>query len=194
MSRGCPVVSYDVKYGPREQITDGVDGFLVPAGDRDALARGVIELLRSPELVERMSAAARERASRFGPQEFVAAWAAVLRSAVEQRRKRTQITGVKLDLARSPRVRWGRLQLAGTLQVELKRPRTIKAAEVELSAIDTETGDVSQLPLKVQRQDGELRIRTPGVLGPRLPDGTRLRLRCTWRNSAWETELPVSGP
>ena len=32
MSRGCPVVSYDIKYGPREQITDGVDGFLVPRG------------------------------------------------------------------------------------------------------------------------------------------------------------------
>ena len=39
MSRGCPVVSYDIKYGPREQITDGVDGFLVPAGDTALLAR-----------------------------------------------------------------------------------------------------------------------------------------------------------
>ena len=189
MSRGCPVVSYDIKYGPREQITDGVDGFLVPAGDRAALARGVVELLRSPELVERMSAAARERASRFGPQEFVAAWAAVLRTAVEQRGKRTQITDVRLDLERLRRLRWGRLQLAGTLQVELRRPRTLKAAEVQLSAIDAATGAVTELPLKVERQDGRLRIRTPGVLGPRLPDGALLRLRCTWRNSAWETEL-----
>ena len=32
MSHGCPVISYDIKYGPREQITDGVDGFLTPAG------------------------------------------------------------------------------------------------------------------------------------------------------------------
>ena len=53
MSRGCPVVAYDIKYGPREQITDGVDGFLVPPGDVALLAQRVIELLRSPELVRR---------------------------------------------------------------------------------------------------------------------------------------------
>ena len=61
MSRGCPVVSYDIKYGPREQISDGVEGFLVPAGDVELLAQRVIELLRSPELVRRMSAAARRQ-------------------------------------------------------------------------------------------------------------------------------------
>ena len=60
MARGCPVVSYDVRYGPREQITDGVDGFVVPDGDVAALAARVVELLRSPELVARMSAAARD--------------------------------------------------------------------------------------------------------------------------------------
>ena len=30
LSHGCPVISYDIKYGPREQISEGVDGFLVP--------------------------------------------------------------------------------------------------------------------------------------------------------------------
>src|SRR5215217_5221430 len=69
MSRGCPAISYDIKYGPREQITDGVDGFLVPAGEVDRLARHLIELLTSPELARRMSAAATERAQRFGPRE-----------------------------------------------------------------------------------------------------------------------------
>src|SRR5699024_9897523 len=33
MSHGCPVISYDLKYGPRDQILDGVDGFLVAEGD-----------------------------------------------------------------------------------------------------------------------------------------------------------------
>ena len=75
MSQGCPVVSYDVRYGPREQITDGVDGFVVPEGDQARLAERVVELLRSPELVARMSAAARETVARYGPAEFVERWA-----------------------------------------------------------------------------------------------------------------------
>src|SRR5918995_1334011 len=85
MSRGCPVVSYDIKYGPREQISDGEDGFLVPPGDTEQLARRVIELLRSPELVQRMSAAARERAGRYGPAECLGRWAEVLETVVEHR-------------------------------------------------------------------------------------------------------------
>ena len=32
MAHGCPVIAYDIKYGPREQIDDGVDGFLVAKG------------------------------------------------------------------------------------------------------------------------------------------------------------------
>src|SRR5215213_8755802 len=74
MSRGCPVVSYDIKYGPREQITDGVDGFLVPRGDVARLADRIIELLRSPELVARMGAAARATAERHDAGGFLEDW------------------------------------------------------------------------------------------------------------------------
>ena len=42
MARGCPVISYDIKYGPREQITEGVDGFLVEPGDIEGLAERMV--------------------------------------------------------------------------------------------------------------------------------------------------------
>ncbi len=61
LSRGCPVVSYDVPYGPREQISEGVDGFVVPEADIDGAAARVIELLQDPELVTRMGAAGRQQ-------------------------------------------------------------------------------------------------------------------------------------
>ena len=95
MSRGCPVVSYDIKYGPREQITDGVDGFLVPRGDVAALAERVVELLRSPELVARMSAAARATAPRAtGRTSFVAPLGrGAARGRRGARRHRTRIDG-----------------------------------------------------------------------------------------------------
>ena len=42
LSHGCPVISYDIKYGPREQISEGVDGFLVPAGGIRPMAERIV--------------------------------------------------------------------------------------------------------------------------------------------------------
>ena len=63
LSRGCPVVSYDIKYGPQEQITDGVDGFLVPNGDERTMADRIIALIDNPELVRSLSVAALNKAA-----------------------------------------------------------------------------------------------------------------------------------
>ena len=192
MSRGCPVVSYDIKYGPREQITDGVDGFLVPAGDVDALAGRLIELLRSPELVARMSDAAREAAARRGPDTFLRDWADVLGRVVERRRHRTRLDDVALDATELRTGRGGRLRFAGVLRVRAKtRLAELESAAVTLAAIDGSSGAVTELPLKVKVEDGTLKLHTPtGLLGgATVPDGARLRLRLTWENSAWETEL-----
>ena len=192
MSRGCPVVSYDIKYGPREQITDGADGFLVPRGDVDALANRLVELLRSPELVARLSSAARETARHKGPDEFVADWARVLGSVVEQRLRRVQLRDVELETTQLRIARGGRLRFAGVLRIRARTRRAkLEAASVTLAAIDDGTGEVSELPLKVKVEDGELRLQTPaGLLGrPSVPEGARLRLRLTWENATWETEL-----
>jgi poly(glycerol-phosphate) alpha-glucosyltransferase len=192
MSRGCPVVSYDIKYGPREQITDGVDGFLVPPADVDGLADRIIELLRSPDLVARMSVAAREAAARHGPDRFLANWADVLKRVVELRPDRTRIDDVALETTRLRMVRGDRLQFAGVLRVEWTSQRArLGSADVQLAAVDDATGAVAELALKVKHAGEELRLHTPTGLrgGPVVPPGTRLRLRLLWNNSAWETGL-----
>jgi poly(glycerol-phosphate) alpha-glucosyltransferase len=194
MSRGCPVVSYDIKYGPREQVTDGVDGFLVPRGDVERLADRIVELLRSPELVARMSAAARETARRHGADEFLASWADVLERVVELRPDRTRIDDVAFETTRLRTVRGDRLQFAGVLRVQgYSRRAELGSADVRLSAVDDATGAVTELPLKVKHTGEELRLHTPAGLrgGPVIPAGARLRLRLLWHNSAWETELAL---
>ncbi len=50
---GLPVVATDVG-GTSEIIEDGVNGFLVPAADPPALARRLLDLVRSPELRHQM--------------------------------------------------------------------------------------------------------------------------------------------
>jgi glycosyltransferase involved in cell wall biosynthesis len=48
MAVGCPVVSTDAPYGPREVLQDGRFGRLVPVGDAAAFARALEDTLRCP--------------------------------------------------------------------------------------------------------------------------------------------------
>ena len=77
LMHGCPVVSYDLKYGPADIITDQTNGFLVPFGDRGALARRIVQLLNDQALQARMSSAAVGVAGQFSPDVFLARWSAL---------------------------------------------------------------------------------------------------------------------
>ncbi|MEV2253304.1 glycosyltransferase [Streptomyces sp. NPDC050147] len=67
MRCGVPVVATDCPLGPREIISDGVDGRLVPVGDEKALAHHLLELINSDELRLRMAEAAQVSAARYEP-------------------------------------------------------------------------------------------------------------------------------
>jgi len=216
MSRGCPVVSYDIKYGPREQITEGVDGFLVPEGDTAQLARRVIELLRSPGLGRRMSAAALRTAQRHGSADFLERWAGVAQATIDLKPARTRIDGIELELTRlravpggraarlarrgrdftpTPASRGSAVQLTGVLRVDGHSRRSqLDSAQLGLAAID-ESGAVTELPMHVRHTGNEFRL--DAILHPadvfrgatEAATVVRLRLRFTWQNSAWETEI-----
>ena len=62
MAAGVPVVATDIP-GTRELLVSGTTGYLVPVGDRAALAKHTERLLNVPDLAARLAAAARERAS-----------------------------------------------------------------------------------------------------------------------------------
>ncbi|MCX7564725.1 glycosyltransferase [Sulfitobacter sp. F26169L] len=48
LSNGCPVISYDVNYGPREMIVSGKNGELVPRADIQAIAKAMRKVLSQP--------------------------------------------------------------------------------------------------------------------------------------------------
>ncbi len=59
MGGSRPVVATDVG-GTREAVIDGETGFLVPAGDDEAMAARILELLENPPLAARMGARGRQ--------------------------------------------------------------------------------------------------------------------------------------
>ncbi|MGW4226544.1 glycosyltransferase family 4 protein [Streptomyces bauhiniae] len=65
MAAGLPVVSTDADHGPRNILTDGEDGLIVPCGDVDAMAEAVLRLVRDDELRRKMAEAAVTGAERF---------------------------------------------------------------------------------------------------------------------------------
>jgi glycosyltransferase involved in cell wall biosynthesis len=69
MGAGTPVIASDVA-GPTEIITDGVDGFLIPPGDPNAMAEIAKRLLADPELRSSITRAALERSRRFSMDVF----------------------------------------------------------------------------------------------------------------------------
>lgn len=82
MAAGCIPVAYDIRYGPGDIITDGVDGFLVPAGDVKALADAVARVSSLPETeLVRLRANARKRAADFSDEAVTKAWVEALVAA-----------------------------------------------------------------------------------------------------------------
>jgi glycosyltransferase involved in cell wall biosynthesis len=78
MSLGLPVVSFDCPTGPREVIEDGRSGLLVPDGDVDALAAGMLELIEDEGRRRELGAGAAARAKDFSLDSIGPRWEALL--------------------------------------------------------------------------------------------------------------------
>ena len=65
MSCGLPVVSFDCPCGPKDIVTNGVDGFLVPNGNVGQFAEQLLRLMEHPEEMSYFSKKAHERSKCF---------------------------------------------------------------------------------------------------------------------------------
>ena len=83
LRQACPIVSYDIRYGPADIVEDGVNGFLVPDGDVEGLAARTVQVLQDPDLARRLRDGCAGVDERFGQEAFAARWFHLFRTLYE---------------------------------------------------------------------------------------------------------------
>lgn len=74
MSCGLPVISYECPTGPKDIITDGEDGFLVPVNDEERLADRICFLIENEDKRKMMGQAARQKAEKYKIENIIPQW------------------------------------------------------------------------------------------------------------------------
>jgi len=83
LSFGCPVVSYDVNYGPSDMIQNSENGYIVTCNDVKELSQKIIEVLENKELNMRMSLSAYDKIKQFSSKQISKKWQDLINKIVE---------------------------------------------------------------------------------------------------------------
>lgn len=78
MQNKLPIVSFDVRTGPRNIVIDGKTGFLVTDGHLEEYASKIKLLMNTPELLQQMSKAAAEHSENFLKDNIMKKWYALI--------------------------------------------------------------------------------------------------------------------
>ncbi|MEU9992596.1 stealth conserved region 3 domain-containing protein [Streptomyces sp. NPDC048045] len=169
MAAGLPVVAYDVVTGPAEIIRHGVDGLLVPAGDKESLAAAMSTLMADDTLRRSYGAAGRAGVQeRFSAQRITAQWEELF-TLLTARRATASRTADRADrMAR-------RIAAGGSRHFNIAAPVTLLAA----SADEQKAREVM---LQAQDRTGRL-VRSAGRLAEVRDDVPAARM------AEWNLEI-----
>ena len=76
-ANGLPMVSFDIETGPNEIIEDGVNGFLLPSEDEEAMCKAIETLMHDSECRCKMSGESAKTSERFQLGEISEQWYAL---------------------------------------------------------------------------------------------------------------------
>ncbi len=82
MACGVPVVSFDCENGPRNIITDGQNGFLVPPFDIDVYVERLLMLMQHEDLRQNMGIRARQTSYQYQIEDIALRWKALFDEVV----------------------------------------------------------------------------------------------------------------
>lgn len=71
---GLPIVAFQCKCGPKDIVSDGMNGYLVPEGDTAGMAQRLEILMKDEALRKRMGLRAKDSALRFNEETIMRKW------------------------------------------------------------------------------------------------------------------------
>jgi len=74
MQYHLPIISYDVNYGPKEIVKDGVNGFLIESGNIDLLSDAVEKMIEDVDKRQMMSNMSYQSIERFDNEQIIKQW------------------------------------------------------------------------------------------------------------------------
>lgn len=101
LSYGCPVISYDTKYGPKDMIKDGENGYIVEYNNIDALADSMINLLKNPEKIKFLSQNCKNSLEKYTDEIFIDNWINLFEILVKRRMIKNTLNKCILDTRES---------------------------------------------------------------------------------------------
>lgn len=84
MSAGLPVVTFDYKCGPRDIISDGIDGIIVPDGDLNAFATALLGLMADDNRRKQMGSAATMVIDRYSEERVMLQWTSLFEKLTDR--------------------------------------------------------------------------------------------------------------
>ena len=84
MACGLPVVAFDCENGPRSIISDGEEGFLIPAFDVDKFAERLKRLMRNESLRIRMGQKGRSKSQQYAIETIGKQWQQLFDELMQQ--------------------------------------------------------------------------------------------------------------
>ena len=87
MSCGLPCVSFDCPCGPKDIISDGIDGLLVSNGDVIQMANKLSELMNNHDEIKRLSRGALVKAENYSIDSISNTWKSLFNSLYQNERK-----------------------------------------------------------------------------------------------------------
>lgn len=161
LGRGCPPVSYDIRYGPSDVISDGSNGYLVGAGDIEAMAARVIQLCRDRETALRLSRAAWDSAAGFSHQSVLEGLGKIVDTAWQQRGEKLRLNQPIYHQECLSIFAGGQVEITGRLSFhQLSGPPAEELLNVQLQVVPRKSGPPSTWPGEIEsRGTGTMQIR-----------------------------------